>query len=137
LWATAAARAINLPSKRIISIVDDDESFRGAVKSLIRVLGLEPQTFASAEEFLNSPSLKNTACLISDVQMPGMSGIELQRRLLTAEPRLPIIFITAFPDEATERRVVQAGALGILHKPFDSDVLIDLVRRALGSFEDF
>lgn len=102
------------------------------MKSLVRSLGFSAQTFASAEEFLHSPHLDNTLCVISDVQMPGMSGIDLQKRLATERRDLPIIFITAFPNEMTERNALQAGAVCFLHKPFDSESLINCIRKALG-----
>jgi FixJ family two-component response regulator len=87
----------------VISIVDDDESVRTATNSLMRSLGFTAYTFASAEEFLRSLQLNDTSCLISDVQMPSMSGIELQRHLIARGHRTPIIFITAFPDESIRR----------------------------------
>jgi FixJ family two-component response regulator len=121
-----------LQNSRIISIVDDDQSVRAAMRSLVRSLGFNAQTFASAEEFLQSPHLDSTLCLISDIQMPGMNGIELQKRLALQDRRLPIIFITAYPNETTERNALQAGAVCFLHKPCDSQVLINCIRRALG-----
>ncbi len=117
---------------RIISIVDDDQSVRVAMRSLVRSLGFSAQAFASAEEFLQSPQLEETLCVISDVQMPGMSGIDLQKRLAVEKRDLPIIFITAFPNDTTERNALQAGAVCFLHKPFDSETLINCIRKALG-----
>src|SRR5215470_16725966 len=93
--------------------------------------GLAARTFASAEEFLGSPIMHQTACLITDVQMPGMSGVELQSVMLKQGPRLPMIFLTAFPDERVEARAMEAGALGFLIKPFDAKDLINLVEAAL------
>jgi FixJ family two-component response regulator len=121
-----------LQDSPVISIVDDDPSIRAATQSLIRSLGLKAQTFASAEEFLQSPFLDDTACVISDIQMPGMSGVDLQQRLIRDNRHIPIVFITAFPNEVTERHVLQAGAFGFLHKPFDSQALITCIRTALG-----
>lgn len=117
---------------RIISIVDDDQSVRVAMRSLVRSLGFSAQAFASAEEFLQSPQLEETLCVISDVQMPGMSGIDLQKRLAVEKRDLPIIFITAFPNDTTERNALQAGAVCFLHKPFDSETLVNCIRKALG-----
>jgi FixJ family two-component response regulator len=111
----------NIP---IVSVVDDDESMRAVTCSLIRSLGLAAYAFASAEEFLRSPRLAETSCLISDVQMPNMSGIELQTALIDQGYKFPIIFFTAFPDEAVEARAMAAGAIGFLHKPFDSQDMI-------------
>jgi len=121
-----------LKNGRIISIVDDDQSVRVAMRSLVRSLGFSAQAFASAEEFLQSPQLEETLCVISDVQMPGMSGIDLQKRLAVEKRDLPIIFITAFPNDTTERNALQAGAVCFLHKPFDSETLINCIRKALG-----
>jgi FixJ family two-component response regulator len=115
----------------MISIVDDDESIREATKCLVRSLGYEAATFCSAEEFLGSGHVKLTACLITDIQMPGMSGVELQDRLITDGHRVPVIFITAFPDERIRRRVIQAGAIGFLDKPFSEDHLIEHLNAAL------
>src|ERR1035438_10160811 len=100
-------------SMALISIVDDDESIRESTKGLIRSLGYQGATFSSAEEFLQSDSVDRTACLITDVQMPGLSGIDLQRGLIAQGVRMPTIFITAFPEEETRARAMKAGALGI------------------------
>jgi len=117
----------------MISIVDDDESVRETTSSLIRSLGLNASAFASAEEFLLSDQLSDTACLITDVQMQGMSGVELQSRLLAQGRHMPIIFMTAFPEERIRKNVLSAGAIGFLSKPFDEECLIDCLDRALGS----
>jgi FixJ family two-component response regulator len=114
-----------------ISIVDDDESMRCAVKSLVTSLGFAACTFASAEEFLQSPRLDDTACLITDLQMPGLSGIELQKSLLAQDRHIPIIFMTAFPEERIRTRAMEAGALGFLSKPFESQTLITLIDKAI------
>jgi FixJ family two-component response regulator len=103
----------------LISIVDDDDTVRAATKSLVGSLGFESRTFASAESFLQSSSLLETRCLILDVQMPNMSGIELQDRLSQLGFEIPIIFITAYPDDAIRERALQAGAVAFLHKPFE------------------
>jgi FixJ family two-component response regulator len=116
---------------KIISIIDDDESMRCAVKSLVTSLGFDACTFASAEKFLQSPHLDDTSCLITDLQMPGLSGVELQKSLLAQGRRIPIIFMTAFPEERMRARAIETGALGFLSKPFDSQTLINLIDKAV------
>jgi FixJ family two-component response regulator len=115
----------------LASIVDDDESVRIATKSLLGSLGWRVHTFASAEEFLHSPSVNDTSCLIVDMQMPGMNGIELQRALRNGGYTTSIVFITAFPDERIAARALRRGALGFLTKPFDETSLIECLERAL------
>ncbi|OYZ89204.1 MAG: two-component system response regulator [Rhizobiales bacterium 17-65-6] len=117
----------------MITIVDDDEAVRTALGSLIRSLGLRASTFASADAFLNSERVHDTSCLITDIQMPGISGIELQARLRAQGNRMPVIFITAFPEERVRRRAMAAGAVGFLSKPFDGSAIIDCIDRALGA----
>ena len=115
----------------MIAIVDDDESVREATKSLVRSLGYEAAAFCSAEEFLESAQLKTTACLITDVRMPGMSGVELQDRLIADGRVLPTVFISAFSDERVQQKVLDSGAVGYLHKPFEEDRLIAFIDTAL------
>jgi FixJ family two-component response regulator len=115
----------------MISIVDDDKSVREAAKMLIRSLGYATATFASAEEFLESGRLCDTACLITDVQMPGMSGVDLQSHLTARGHRTPVIFVTAYPEESVRARALDAGAFGFLGKPFSEDSLIACLDRAL------
>ena len=115
----------------MIAIVDDDESVRKATKSLVRSLGYEAATFCSAEEFLGSSQLKTAACLITDVRMPGMSGVELQDRLIADGCSLPTVFISAFSDERVQRKVLENGAIGYLRKPFEEDRLIACIDMAL------
>jgi FixJ family two-component response regulator len=115
----------------MISVVDDDPSVREATKELLQSLGYSASTFASADEFLGSEQLKQTACVISDIQMPGLSGAELQRRLLADGHKMPIIFITAFPDEPTRKRVLAAGAVCYLSKPYTEESLIACLSAAL------
>jgi FixJ family two-component response regulator len=117
----------------MISIVDDDESVRETLKGLVRSFGLKASAFASAEEFLESNRLQDTACLITDVQMQGMSGVDLQTLLLNQGHDMPIIFMTAFPEERIRIRALNAGAFGFLGKPFDEKSLIDCLDRALES----
>jgi len=116
-----------------IAVIDDDESVRAAVGSLVRSLGLEVLAFPSAEAVLASPRLDEIACLITDVQMPGMGGVDLQSALAAAGRRPPIIFITAFPEERIRKRVEAAGAIGFLAKPFDGQVLIGCLGTALSA----
>ena len=115
----------------VISIVDEDELSRDAISRLIRSLGYATATFASAEEFLHSGRVSETACLVSDVQMPGMSGLELQDWLKARGPQLPIIFITAFPETEARRRALAGGALGFLDKPFSEETLMACLDQAL------
>ena len=108
-----------------VSIVDDDECVREAIKSLLRSVGLGADVFASAEEFLKSERLKNTACLILDVRMPGMNGLELQELLAAAQYEIPIIFITAHvSDREACNRALRAGAVDFLSKPFSEETLL-------------
>jgi FixJ family two-component response regulator len=123
-------------SAPLISIVDDDESMRESTKGLVRSLGYRAATFASAEEFLQSNSVDGTSCLIADVQMPGLSGLDLQRDLIDRGVRLPTIFITAFPEEGTRDRALKAGAVGFLDKPFSEESLLRCLDTALGSSHD-
>ncbi len=115
----------------VVSIIDDDESVRTATQCLVRSLGLKTRTFASAEEFLLSPYVTETSCVIADVQMAKMSGLELQSRLRACGNDLPMIFITAFPDERLKVRALEDGAVCFLSKPFDGQVLIDCLSKAL------
>ena len=120
-----------MPKVPVISIVDDDESVREATKGLVRSLGYVAATFASGEEFLNSDRVNDTSCLITDVQMPGLDGLELQSRLTTMGRHVPIIFVTAFPQERIRARALKAGAFGFLSKPFSDASLIACLDRAL------
>lgn len=115
----------------MVVIVDDDESIRGSLGGLMKVAGLPALTFASAEEFLTSGEEKRTGCLIADIRMPGMSGLELQAKLNEAHQRIPIIFITAHGDEKLRLQALRAGAVEFLTKPFDDEALLDSVRAAL------
>lgn len=117
----------------VISIIDDDPSVRLATDGLVRSLGYQAVTFASAEDFLQSDHIDDTSCLITDVQMPGLSGVELQSVLNARGTRLPIIFITAFPEDRIRRCVLEAGAVGFLSKPFEESVLIEHLETALGA----
>lgn len=116
---------------RVVSIVDDDKSFREAMARLMRSLGYSVATFDSAEDFLLSDRVEATDCLICDVRMPRMSGIELQKDLLARHHQLPIIFVTAHPTEGAREDALAAGAIGFLRKPCNEDTLIALLDRAL------
>ena len=108
-----------LHTHRIVSIIDDDESVRIATSSLVRSLGWDVRLYPSAEDFLASGQIGDVACVISDVQMPGMTGLEMQRRLLDGGMTLPIIFISAFASETVRRQVLDGGAMCVLSKPVD------------------
>jgi FixJ family two-component response regulator len=116
----------------VISIIDDDVSVRAATGNLLRSLGHTVNTFVSAEEFLRSARLSDTSCVIADVQMPGMSGVDLQAHLLTQGHSVPFIFMTAFPEEAVRARALKAGAICFLTKPFDRLTLTRYLDTALG-----
>jgi FixJ family two-component response regulator len=116
---------------KIVAIVDDDESVREATKGLLRSLGYSAAAFSSAEDFLSSEHLNDTSCLIADVQMPGLSGVELQRHLIQQGHHLPIIFVTAYPEDRIRTRVLEAGAVDFLSKPFSDDQLIGCIGAAL------
>ncbi|WP_426418905.1 response regulator transcription factor [Bradyrhizobium genosp. A] len=120
----------------IISVVDDDASMRTAIARLLRSFGFSARAFASAQEFLSSPQLRETSCLITDVEMPGMSGVELQEYLIAHGHRTPIIFITAFPEDRIRERAMKAGAIEFLSKPFDEPRLLECLERALAMRQD-
>jgi FixJ family two-component response regulator len=115
----------------LIVVVDDDEAIRIAAESLIRSLGFRARTFASAEEFLSADILDKTSCLISDVYMPGISGLDLPDVLLARGQRMPIIFITAYLEERIEKRAQAVGAAGLFVKPFDGQRLADCIMEVL------
>jgi FixJ family two-component response regulator len=116
---------------KLVAILDDDELMRGALQGLLKAVGLPAQAFASAEEFLKSDERQQIACLIADIRMPGMSGLELQAELNNERCRIPIIFITAHGDEKMRMQALRAGAVEFLAKPFDDEVLLESVRAAL------
>jgi FixJ family two-component response regulator len=118
---------------RIVSIIDDDDSIRSAVDDLVCSLGLEAHTFESAEDFLKSPDREATSCIICDLQMPGMSGQDLQRHLIAEGRQTPMIFITAFPEPRIREYVLAKGALAFLEKPFDGSRLVGLIRDAVAA----
>jgi len=120
----------------VVSIVDDDASVRIATGRLVRSLGFTAHTFASADEFLRSPLIDSTSCIIADIQMPGMSGLDLQAALRTQGRQLPIIFITAFPEDDIRARAMDGGAVGLLAKPFDGTTLMEQIEAALETHGD-
>jgi FixJ family two-component response regulator len=118
---------------KLVSIVDDDKSMRVALHGLLKAVGLPSQAFASAETFLESGQQHETACLIADIRMPGISGLELQARLKAERCKIPTIFITAHGDSEMRMQALRAGAVEFLIKPFDDEVLLDSVEAALES----
>src|SRR6201997_2137801 len=118
---------------KLVAIVDDDELMRNALQGMLKSVGLPSQTFASAEEFLKSGQQHQTACLIADIRMPGMSGLELQAKLNADHCRIPTIFITAHGDTKMRMQALRAGAVEFLAKPFDDEALLGSVRAALDS----
>jgi FixJ family two-component response regulator len=120
----------------VISIVDDDASQRTATVRLLRAVGFAAHAFASAQEFLLSPLLNGTSCLIADVEMPGMSGVKLQEQLIADGNTTPMIFITAFPEDRIREQAMKAGAIGFLTKPFDESRLLECVEQALKQRRD-
>ena len=115
----------------LIAIVDDDQSYRDALKGLMRALGFAAEAYASAQDFLRSPHLEKTACLVADINMPGMSGTDLHRHLVGLGSRIPTILITAYPDENVRTRALRAGVFCYLKKPFAEDELIACIRSAV------
>ena len=120
-----------MPRIPLISIVDDDEALRRSLDNLIRSAGLRARGFASAEAFLESNQLSETDCLILDLRIPGMSGLELQRQLALTNSDLPIIFITAQGDQDQRTRALEAGAVAFLYKPFYDEQLLQAINTAL------
>ena len=118
----------------LISVVDDDVSLRSSIKRLIESAGRNVEDFASAEDFLNSGRAQDSACLILDVRLPGMNGLELQRRLIASNCRLPIIFISANSDELTRTLATEAGAIAFLQKPFSEEALFSALDSSLRSY---
>lgn len=115
-----------------IAVIDDDASVRRALQRLLRAAGFAVETFATAHEFLDAGHWAQTACLVLDIHLPGISGFELQEHLAASGTLLPIVFITAHDDVPTRERVNRAGAFGYLRKPFDQGALIEAIGRAIG-----
>jgi FixJ family two-component response regulator len=124
---------VALASTSLIAVVDDDDLVREATKELIETIGLAARTFVSAESFLDSDCVSQTSCIIADVHMPGLNGFQLHRQLLDSGRDIPIIFITAFPDERFQERALKVGAICYLKKPFDPAHLLTCVRSAITS----
>ncbi|MGB8630290.1 MAG: response regulator [Xanthobacteraceae bacterium] len=122
-----------MSQKFLICIVDDNRCFRDALEALIVSMDYDVAAFASAEDYLNSDLVERTSCLISDWQMPGMNGGELQDRLTASGHRIPAIFVTAVCPEKERTRLLKGGALGVLEKPFDVNALVECLHNALGS----
>ena len=120
----------------VVSIVDDDESVREALKGFIRSIGFRAEIFPSAEDFLASSNLDKTSCIIVDVHMPVMTGLELQCRLDSSRFRIPMIFVTAHDDPAVRVQALKGGAVDFLSKPFNADVLLSAIHAALDRRED-
>lgn len=118
-------------TRQLVAVVDDDRSIQSALKDLLESVGFLSESFGSAEEFLLSDQLNKTGCLVLDIRMPGMSGLDLQARLKTEGRHIPIIFITARADKQTKTQAMKAGAIEFLTKPFDDEVLLGSVRAAL------
>jgi FixJ family two-component response regulator len=124
------------PVSLTIAVIDDDEAVRIALRRLIRSAGMEAETFASAEEYLALAGERPAACLVLDVCMPGMSGLELQRRLAASGRHIPIVFITAHEDEPSRRAALEAGAVGFLCKPFEDAELLDILAGVLAEGDE-
>jgi FixJ family two-component response regulator len=118
-------------TRGVISVIDDDESIRRTTTFLIESFGFRTAAFASAEDFLRSGTLPDSSCLIVDIQMPGMNGLELQSELAAAGCHVPIIFITAYDDEESRERALQGGAVAFLGKPFNDEELLQTIRSAV------
>jgi FixJ family two-component response regulator len=126
-------REMSESERRVVCIVDDDASLRRSLRNLLMSVGFEVETFQSAEAFLESAHRQNTGCMVLDLRMTGMSGLELLRNLAATGSRIPVIVLTAHGDEDTRQRSLQAGAVAFLAKPFQSAALVDAVRTALST----
>jgi FixJ family two-component response regulator len=115
----------------IVSIIDDDASVRIAAERIVRSMGLVACTFDSCRNFLESPHLVDTSCIVADVQMPGMSGLELQGTLQARGLRIPMIFVTAYPSDKLRKQALDAGAVDFLNKPFDGALIMECIERVL------
>jgi FixJ family two-component response regulator len=120
-------------TEQMVAVIDDDESYRVAVERLLRSAGFAVQSFGSAEAFLDSEEKQNTRCLITDIRMPGISGLELQTKLNSDQYSIPTIFITAHGDERMRLRAMRNGAVKFLTKPFDGETLLEAIETALKS----
>jgi FixJ family two-component response regulator len=127
----AEPRDSDVSETRIVAVIDDDDSIRSAIDDLVCSLGLVAHTYASAEDFLASPDLDASSCVICDLQMPGMGGQDLQRRMIEEGRRVPMIFITAYPEPRMRDSILNNGALAFLEKPFDGGKLVSLIRHVV------
>jgi FixJ family two-component response regulator len=125
-----------LPTAAVIAIVDDDRSVREALTSFVRSLGYDAVAFESADDFLKTAPPRGLSCLIADVQMPGMTGLELHDRLLASGASLPTILVTAYPEERTRERALRSGVIGYLAKPFSDEALLACLRSCLAPGPD-
>jgi FixJ family two-component response regulator len=124
---------VGMRDARVIAVVDDDEGFRSALQRFLRMFAFQVEAFASGEEFLRSNRLDTVGCVILDVAMPEMSGLEVQQHLAARRVQIPIIFVTAHLDDELGQRVAAAGVLAVLRKPVDHEELVRLVRVALAA----
>jgi FixJ family two-component response regulator len=132
MLAANLGKGRRMPAGPLISVIDDDESMRRAVVALVRSAGYDARGFASAEEFLGCGTVETFACIITDIQMPGMSGIELKKHLAAAQNAVPVIMITARHEAGLQESAIASGAACFLRKPFEADALIRSVEGALG-----
>ena len=121
------------PSKHVVAAIDDDQRVRESLQSVLESAGYEPEMFGSAEEFLDSGVLTRARCVIADVRLPGIDGIELQRRIRTQHPLAPVILITAHDEDGVREKALQGGALAFLLKPFDAADLLHHIERTVKS----
>jgi FixJ family two-component response regulator len=121
------------PEIAVICIIDDDPWARSGLEELVLALGFPTRTFESAEQFAESDVISQTKCVITDVQMPGLSGLDLQKRLRTEGHKTPVILVTAYPSEAYRARALSEGAVALLTKPFDPTLMVDCIRRAMAA----
>ena len=129
---TFERQRMGTPDTRVISVVDDDESLRRSVRNFLRSVGFRVETFASAEDFLSSARRESTGCLVLDVRMTGMSGVDLLRYLAAGNVRIPAVVLTAHGDDEIRQRCLGAGAVAFLDKPFHAEALLDALQTALG-----
>ena len=120
----------------VLAIVDDDEAILSGLSSLVRSVGYKVRLFKSAEEFLDDSQAPPPNCVLTDIQMPGMNGLELQLAIRARNPTLPVIFMTAFPEEAIREKAMRAGAHSFLHKPFDADTILRSLFDATHTIDD-
>jgi len=127
------ARGTMTKSAPVVFVVDDDESVRKSLRRLIRSMGFGVETFASAEDFLAHDVTASSGCIVLDIRMPGMSGVELQKRIIGTHRDLPVVVITGHGDEEMKKQALSVGAIAFLHKPFDDHVLLAAIERAIDS----